>query len=176
MPEPMESSLRGKGLEIGRPRLRGSLLAGSVLEKTVEITPQVDEMDSKESVSYRHPEVFQDLIVTPMEDPARITYEIPDIGVLSLLKVDDYDGRSVLQVDIAEINDDKLGQGYGTDMYRYVANNLPSGYTGILSGTITNDAIRKIYENLARDPGFLLHKIGGDAKPALYLLEVVEQK
>jgi hypothetical protein len=175
MPEPTESSLKGKGLEIGKSRLRGSLLAGRILENTVEVATEVDETAGGEPIRYNHPEVFQDLNVTPIEEPERVTYEIPDVGVLSLLRIDDYGGKHILQVDIAEVDDDKLGRGFGTDMYRYVANHLPTGYQGILSGTVTHEAIHHIYETFGKEPGLFLHKIGSGIKPSLYLLEAVER-
>lgn len=174
MLEPTESSLKGKGLEIGA-RLRGSLLAGRILENTIEITTEVDETTSREPIRYNHPDIFQDLNIAPIEESERVTYEIPDVGVLSFLRIDDYDGKHVLQVDIAEVDDDKLGRGFGTDMYRYVANHLPPGYQGILSGTVTHEAIHHIYETLGKEPGLLLHKIGSGIKPSLYLLEAVER-
>ena len=151
------STLRGKGLAIAR---------GIESEQASEV------MDNK--VRYNHPEIFDGLDITPVEsaeDPERVTYEIPEVGVLSLLRIDGYDGKNVLQVDVAEINDDKVGQGLGTDMYRYAANHLPSGYKGILSGTVTNDAIHCIYETLGKGQGFLLHKMGNGVKPSVYFLE-----
>lgn len=35
-------------------------------------------------------------------------------------------------------------------------------------------AIHRIYETLAKDQGFLLHKMGNGAKPSMYLLERIE--
>lgn len=186
-----ESILKGKGLEIGSSSdetvLRGSLAARSIMASGDAFTgpglkgkglaiankvepDQVGETFDDSRVQYNHPEIFDQLEITPVEsseDSERVTYEIPDVGVLSLLKIDDYDGKRVLQVDIAEINDDKKGQGFGTDMYRYVANHLPPSYQGILSGTITHEAIRHIYETLSKDSGFLLHKIGNGVRPSL---------
>ncbi len=172
----MKSSLKGKGLEIGKPKLQGSLLGKRVLENTVETTAKINETVSGEQVRYNHPEIFQELNITPIEEPERVTYKIPNVGTMSLLRIDDYADKHILQVDIAEVNADKLGQGFGTDMYRYVATHLPTGYQGILSGTVTHDAIHHIYETLGKEPSFLLHKIGGDVKPSLYLLETTEQE
>lgn len=188
----MESKLKGTLIESPEspelPRLRGSLvsglgrmgvfavsagpltestsprLRGSLVEKTGRTEAPADSASK-----YNHPEIFNGLDISPTESsdyPDRVIYTIPDIGAISLLKIDGYNGKKVLQVDIAEIEDDKRGQGFGTDIYRYVASHLPTGYSGILSGTITNEAIPRIYESIGQDPNFALHRQG-----AMYLLE-----
>lgn len=156
------SRLRGKGLAIARK---------------VESEQAGETIGDDNRMQYNHPEVFERLSIIPVEspeEPERVTYEIPGVGVLSLLRIDNYDGKSVLQVDIAEVDEDKAGQGFGTDMYRYVANHLPPGYKGILSGTITHEAIHRIYETLGRDPGLSVRKIGNSRRPSMYLLELAD--
>ncbi len=161
MSESIKSPVDKSGSLKNQSRLRGSLLS--------------DYTTSDQAILYGHPDIFRELQIAPVEEPERITYEFPSVGVVSLLKIDNYDGRQVLQVDIAEVDDDKLGQGFGTDMYRYVAAHLPVGYEGILSGTITHEAIHRIYETLGAEPGFLLHRVGEGLKPSLYFLEVTER-
>lgn len=184
-------ALKGKGLEIGKPDsdtfLRGSLAARSIIAsndgfsesdlkgKGLSIHDKGEqEEQAANRMGYNHPEIFEDLSIEASEEPDRVTYEVPTIGTLSLLKIDDYAGKQVLQVDVAELDEDKQGMGFGYDMYRYVVNHLPMGYRGILSGTITHDAVRRIYETLGNDPGLLLHKIGNTERPSLYLLELIE--
>lgn len=182
-----KSKLKGKGLEIldrsdDRSALLGSLATGlnvtsytesKLKGKGLEILGNVEV----NKIKYNHPDVFERLDTEPIESSEqaeRVIYEIPEVGFLSLLKIDDYDGKNVLQVEMAEVDEGKVGQGFGTDMYRYVANHLPSGYQGILSGIITHEAIHNIYETLGSDPGLSLHKIGNDFKPSMYLIEKIE--
>ncbi len=184
-------ALKGKGLEIGKPDsdtlLRGSLAARSIIagnygfpehglrDKDLSIHGKGNQEEPAiNRTGYNHPEIFEDLSIEASEEPDRVTYEIPGVGILSLLKIDDYAGKQVLQVDVAEIDKDKQGMGFGYDMYRYAVNHLPVGYRAILSGTITHDAVRRIYETIGNDPGLLLHKIGNTERPGLYLLEPAE--
>lgn len=193
-----EPSLKGKALEIGRSSdksvllgslatrsitatesgFTGSTLKGKGLAITNKVeTAQVGRAFDEYKVQYNHPDIFNELDITPIESPEdseRVTYEIPNVGVMSLLRIDNYNGKPVLQVDVVEIDDDKKGQGFGMDMYRYVASHLPSGYEGILSGTITHEAIRRIYDKLSTEKGFLVHEIGNGVRPSLYLLELAE--
>lgn len=144
------------------------------LPESIETSPVEGESAAEAPRGYNHPEVFDHMDIVPVEDSERMTYEIPGVGVLSLFRLEDYGGKRVLQVDIAEVDEDKIGGGYGQDMYRYVATHLPPGYQGILSGTITHDAVHNLYETLGKDPGFRLQRIGNAIRPSMYLLEPVE--
>lgn len=107
---------------------------------------------------FNHPEVFTDpKRVLVKEDEDRFTYTIDGIGLMSLIKTD-YGKGKVLQVDVVEMDVHHQNQGYGTDFYRYVLEHLPTEYSGILSGTITNDRVHSIYKKLGLD--YSVEKLG----------------
>ena len=153
--------LRGKGLAIGR--------------KAVGESCDVSKIEvCSESTAYNNPHYFEHnelSTIETVETSDAIVHIFPNLGVMALLKFEGYGDTNVLQVDVAEIVDGMKGQGYGTDIYRYAMSHLPSGYTGILSGTITNEAIPRIYESLGAEPDFTLTRMGNPIKPAMYLLK-----
>lgn len=110
-------------------------------------------------ITFNHPEVFEDPTkVTLAENEDSYTFNADGIGVISLLK-EDYGDQKVLQVDVVELEDDHRDQGYGSDFYKYVLEHMPEGYTGLLSGTITDERIHSIYKGLEKD--FSVQKMGG---------------
>jgi len=56
-----------------------------------------------------------------------------------------------LQVNSVDVPSELQGKGIGMSLYTNVLNNLPTGVLGIVSGTIINPAIKKIYKNLEKD-------------------------
>lgn len=77
-------------------------------------------------------------------------YTWPEIGTFTLISIS-FRNQLVLQVNSIEILENKQGKGFAAKFYRYVLENLPSGIGGILSGTITNPLVHKIYQKLGEE-------------------------
>lgn len=64
------------------------------------------------------------------------------------------DGKNYLSVGMTNVRDGYEGKGLGTNMYRYVLQNLPEGIEGIVSPKVTRwnrEQIPKIHEKLANE-------------------------
>ena len=161
--------LKGKGVDHFKEKEKTTLI--KIRGKVVDSFREQQKQSNNQVLEGKTSENLKDKNISIKKTDEGFIYEVRDIGFIDFYTLDiglvSGENKKYLQVNIIEINENQLHKGYGLSLYKYVLENLPLGYNGIASGTITNDFINDIYDKLSKD-----YKV---EKKGIYFVEPIKK-